>query len=61
MFSVPTKRIFNPELSRVHKKTSMRQQAQTHVLKFFTENNIQKRQSWKHHKYIESINRSPED
>lgn len=36
-------------------------QQQTQVSKIFTENNIQKRQSWKHHKYIESINRNPED
>jgi hypothetical protein len=27
----------------------------------FTENNIQKIQSWKHHKYIENTYRSPED
>lgn len=39
----------------------MRQQRQTHELKFFTENNTQKRQSWKHNIYIESIFRNPED
>ncbi len=27
----------------------------------FTENNIQKQQSWKQHTYIENIYRSPED
>ena len=27
----------------------------------FTENNIQNIQLWKHHKYIENTNRSPED
>ncbi len=36
-------------------------QQQKQVSKFFTENNIQKRQSWKHHIYTENTNRSPED
>ncbi len=54
MFSVPKKEFFN-----ALKKIEMQQQTQ--VLKIFTENNIQQRQSWKHHTYTKNTSRSPED
>ncbi len=34
---------------------------QTHTLKFFTENNTQNLQLWKHNIYIENTFRSPDD